>query len=128
MEENKNPNGRPSKYKEEYCQQLLDYFSIEHFKENGKGEEFPMFIGFARSLKVNIDTLHEWRKVHPSFSEAYKTAKSFQEHMLVNNSLLNRYNPYFAQFILKNGHGYRDKQEIEQTVQEIKINKQDETL
>ena len=39
---------------------------------------------------------------------------------IVNNSLKGSYNGSFAQFLLKNNYGYRDKQEVEQT-NEIKV-------
>lgn len=58
------PNiGRPSKYKQEYCQML-----IEHMKDG------LSFESFAAIISVNRDTLHEWVKVHSDFSEAKKTA------------------------------------------------------
>lgn len=52
-------NGRPTKYKPEYCAQL-----IEHMKE---GYSFEAFAGL---ICVSIDSLYEWTKVHPDFSEA----------------------------------------------------------
>ena len=59
--------GRPTKYKEEYCQKL-----IEHMAE---GYSFDSFAGI---VEVNIDTLYEWAKVHKDFSDAKNigTAKS----------------------------------------------------
>lgn len=51
--------GRPSLYKPEYCDQLIDHMS--------KGFSFESFAGIA---SVNPDTLYEWAKKHDSFSEA----------------------------------------------------------
>ena len=56
-------NGRPTKYKPEYCQMLIEHMA--------QGLSFETF---AAVIKVNQDTLHEWVKVHPSFSEAKKVA------------------------------------------------------
>lgn len=56
--------GRPSKYKEEYCQQL-----IAHMAEGYSYESF------AGKIKVNTDTLNEWVKVHPEFSVAKKDGR-----------------------------------------------------
>lgn len=59
--------GRPTKYKEEYCQMLIDHMS--------EGYSFDSFAGI---VEVNIDTLYEWAKVHAKFSDAKNigTAKS----------------------------------------------------
>lgn len=48
-----------SKYKPEYCEKL-----IEHMES---GYSYQSFAGVVR---VNKDTLYEWEKTHPEFSEA----------------------------------------------------------
>lgn len=55
--------GRPTKYKEEYCEQLIEHMS-----------EGLSFESFGAVIDVNSDTLHEWVKVHPVFSDAKKMA------------------------------------------------------
>lgn len=55
--------GRPSKYKPEYCQGLIDHM--------GAGLSFE---SFAAVIRVHRDTLFEWDKVHPEFSDAKKIA------------------------------------------------------
>ncbi len=75
-----NNRGRPSKYKPEYCEQL-----IEHMEQ---GYSFDSFAGI---VEVNIDTLYEWTKVHEEFSEAKKVAFSkcqvFWEKIGIDNIL-----------------------------------------
>jgi hypothetical protein len=56
--------GRPSKYDPSYCQGLVD-----HMKQGLSFETYAAVIG------VNQDTLHEWVKVHPAFSEAKKEGR-----------------------------------------------------
>lgn len=123
--------GRPSKYKPEYCKTLIDYFSVEPYREieinhrNKKGDEWtaielrandlPMFGMFAVSIGVNQDTLHEWKKVHAEFSEAFKIAKELQENFLAINTLLGLYNSTFAIFTAKNILGWRDQKHLEHT-------------
>jgi len=46
---------------------------------------------------------------------AIKKAKSTIEQRIYKNALNNKYNPTMAIFGLKNNHGWKDKQEIEQT-------------
>lgn len=51
--------GRPSKYEERFCEELIDHMA--------SGLSFESFAG---KIEVNQDTLHEWAKNHPEFSEA----------------------------------------------------------
>ena len=59
----KRPVGRPTKYKPEYCEML-----IEHMKQGFSFETFGAVIG------VNKDTLYEWAK-SGDFSDAKKMAE-----------------------------------------------------
>lgn len=55
----KNAGGRPSLYREEYCEQL-----IEHMKD-GRGYD-----AFAGVIRVGIRTIHDWEKNHPAWADA----------------------------------------------------------
>ena len=122
--------GRPTKYDEKYCEQIIDYFKVpptivdykrEYYRDGTlksefpiiRGNTFPTFQGFADEIDVNIDTLNEWGKVHPEFSEAYTRAKQLQESIWLTNGMNNLYNAQFAQFFGKNCLGYKDKSEVE---------------
>lgn len=59
----KRKEGRPTLYRPEYCDRL-----ILHCK---KGLSYEAFAGV---VDVCVDTLYEWEKVHPKFSEAKKKA------------------------------------------------------
>lgn len=65
----KRPVGRPSKYKQEYCKMLVD-----HLRVGDSYETFPATIyeKYGYEAAVHVDTLYEWEKVHPEFSEAKK--------------------------------------------------------
>lgn len=54
--------GRPTDYKPEYCQMLIDHMA----------EGFS-FESFAAVVKVNRDTLYNWVAIHPDFSDAKKS-------------------------------------------------------
>ena len=59
----KRPNqpgaGRPTLYKPEYCQLATNYCLMGATDAE-----------LARYFEVNEDTVHEWKKVHPEFSES----------------------------------------------------------
>ena len=128
--EEKNKGGAPSKYKKEYCEEIVKHFRVppiiveykrEYFQNGNlksetpliRGNTFPTFQGFADKIGVHVDTLNEWCKVHEEFSEAYARAKQLQENIWLTNGMNNYYNAQFAQFFGKNCLGYKDKQEIE---------------
>jgi hypothetical protein len=56
--------GRPTKYKAEYCEQL-----VEHMREG------QSFWTFAAKIEVTWETLSEWCRVHQDFSEAKKLGR-----------------------------------------------------
>jgi len=60
--------GRPSKYKKSYCKRIV---------ELSKEGQLPIM--WCADLMVSKQTLHEWRGVHPEFSDAYDLAKSIAE-------------------------------------------------
>ena len=120
--------GQPTKYKSEYCQQLIDYFSIEPLEiireqeiigsEGGKyisrrlPQRFPWFEGFARKIGVHRNTLKNWCAEHPEFAEAYDTAKDLQREFIVDVALSGAAPPSFAIFTMKNVCGWRDERDL----------------
>lgn len=112
----KHAGGRPTKYKPEYCQGIIAYFDIKPYKnETGKGKkvanDLRFLSQFARSVGVCHETLHEWCKIYPEFSAAYKKAKDMQREHLITCGLLGFYNPAAFIFTAKNIAGMRDKTE-----------------
>lgn len=57
--------GRPTKYKPEYCMQLMQHLKL--------GRSFD---SFAAEILVNPDTLYEWAKTNRDFSEAKKIGET----------------------------------------------------
>lgn len=120
--------GQPTKYKPEYCQQLIDYFSIEPLEiireqeitgtEGGKyvsrrlPQRFPWFEGFARKIGVHRNTLKNWCAEYPEFAEAYETAKDLQREFLVDIGLSGATSASFAIFTMKNVCGWRDERDL----------------
>lgn len=129
--------GRPTKYKPEYCQKLIDFFDKEvyedvklpHYGKDGslKWEDIkrmpnklPTIVDFAKSIKVGTNTVRDWkRKKHPSYQEAfsvaYAYAKELQKNFIIQNGLQGLYNPGFAIFVAKNITDMKDVQENKHT-------------
>jgi len=122
--------GRPTKYKPEYCQKLIEYFDqplyinvpIEKMSASGAvkvieervANDMPTFEGFAvRELKVDPDTVIEWTKKHPDFHGAYRIAKGIQQQFISTHSLGGRYNAGFAKFFAINNLGMKDSSHVE---------------
>lgn len=110
--------GAPTKYKPEYCKQMLDYFSVTIFKSNSGFKKeynyFPSFQGFAaRELKVTHKTLLNWCKEFPEFLQAYNVCKELQEQILLDGGLTGSYNPIFTKFVMNSvSDTFKEKVEI----------------
>lgn len=78
--EEKKPFGRPSKYKDHYPELLLEHMA--------KGHSYKSFVAvimreqMKAGVKIphlNLDTLYNWEKLFPDFSEAKKAGRMAQE-------------------------------------------------
>jgi hypothetical protein len=121
--------GRPSLYREEYCQQLVDYFTVEEYTEREvtvtkkDGSEFTRFVqeptplrfleDFAWDIGVSFRTLERWTERYPDFRRAYTRAKELQKAHLIKNATAGRFDARFAIFTAKNITSMRDKTEVE---------------
>lgn len=100
--------GRPTKYKPEHCQMLIDHMKTGY-----------SFESFAAVINVNKDTIYEWSNSQPEFSEAKKIAFSlnllFWEKMGMqgmwesNDKEATKLNTALYIFSMKARHGWTDK-------------------
>lgn len=104
--------GRPTKYKPEYCQQIIDFFSDNNNK-------LPFFSAFARTIGIPEETVIDWQDQDEDFRRAYKICKDIQKEKLIEGGLSGKYNPTFAIFTAKNLTDMKDQVE---TTHNVNIN------
>ena len=110
MTQEKRPVGRPTKYKQEYCDMV-----IEHMSEGAS------LTSFAASIDVSRSTIDNWMSENPEFLEAVKIAKAkcgqWWEQLGRSNAITGQGNATLVIFGLKNmaPDEWREKQEIVQT-------------
>lgn len=116
--------GRPSKYKPEYCEMLY-----EHLAEGYSVRSF------GGRIRVCEDTLYEWFKVYPEFSETKKEGvlaglySYEQDCKKMYKGEFEGGNATALVWFGKNRHGWTDKQEVNQSTEiKISIDKEDAKL
>jgi hypothetical protein len=103
-----NAGGRPTKYKVEYCEMV-----VEHMKDGAS------LTSFAASIGVHRGTINEWIDQHLEFSEAIKRGKAacsaWWEALGRKNASEGGGNATLVIFGLKNmgREDWRDRQDIE---------------
>lgn len=105
------PAGRPSKYKETYCNEVITHMS-----------EGASLTSFAAEIGVCRDTISEWVATHPEFSAAVKKGKAkcaawWEKQGRLGATGLANTNPTLVIFGLKNmaGDDWRDRKDIDHT-------------
>ncbi|ECL0379373.1 hypothetical protein PT754_000711 [Campylobacter coli] len=110
--------------KEELVSKIESYFNERVVLKETK--ESVIFapktkVGLAVHLGISMQTLNEWEK-DKDFGEIVANAKQRCEMDILNHSLIGTYTPSVSMFLLKNQHGYVDKQEVvSDNVQKIEI-------
>lgn len=117
--------GRPTAYKPEYVEKMLEFFDrepsidkkIPHYDKDGNikwedikrmANKLPTLIDFAKSINFHPMVVYRWLEKHPEFSEAYNMAKEYQKWFLIQNGLDGGYNSLFAKFVLINISDMKD--------------------
>ncbi len=125
-------NKAACKYKDEYCDMLIDFFNqpatrVEYKETYYKGEltsrvpivvatEYPTFELFAAKLGVSVRTLKNWCEQDRRFADYYARAKEIQLGKLTSMAVTGLYNPVYAKFEAVNNHNKKDKSEVEQKI------------
>lgn len=115
----KHAGGRPTKYKSEYCQGIIDFFTVQTYRQvltketikaSGeivreymeRGGDLKFLSQYARNIGVTHDCMLKWCNVHPEFLLAYNAAKDLQKEHLIQNGVQGNFNPAFTIFTAKN--------------------------
>jgi preprotein translocase subunit Sec63 len=113
--------GGQSKYKPEYCEEMLEYFNRGLYKETktfNKKElnDLPTFQYYSAVIRsITHQTLLNWAAEHKEFGEVFNKCKKIQENILVQGGISRAYDPGFVKFIL-NSVSDTFKEKIEHTV------------
>ena len=105
--------GRPTKYRKEMCEEVIRF----------------MAQGFSKAecsahLGISEETFHQWKKSKPEFSEAVKEGSRQSSlwwakiGMAGMTGKVPGFNATVWIFNMKNRHGWADKTEVAQTVEQ----------
>ncbi|SOE66844.1 hypothetical protein SAMN05414139_02920 [Burkholderia sp. D7] len=135
MTHEREPRGRPSLYRPEYCEAIRAFFNIEVERVNvvtisdafGATESierrvlntFPTLTRFAESVGVSRATLGRWAsgknkdgtEKYPEFANAFEISRGLQTALLIEGALSGAYDARVAIMTLKNVCGWRDRPE-----------------
>lgn len=98
------PGGRPVEYNDAILAKAKDYL-INHESE---GDLVPSIAGLADNLKKHRDTLYDWAKKYPEFSDTLDEIETKQHRKLLSGGLKGDMNATIVKLMLHN-HGYSDK-------------------
>ena len=139
----KKKNGRPTKYKARFCDDLIKFFDIEpweereipHYDKSGKKDEkgksivvwtdikilpvrMPTLRGFAKKMGIGIRTVYDWidekhQSYQKEFSQAFTCAKDIRKDWLVDLGLSGSAPPASFKFVAVNVTDMRDQTDVE---------------
>ncbi|GBD34471.1 hypothetical protein HRbin35_00193 [bacterium HR35] len=99
--------GRPTKYSKELLEKAFDY--AENYRNYG--DVIPCIGGLALVLGVHKDTIYEWAKRYPEFSDMLKILHTKQVKILINLGLVGKVNTAIVKLLLAK-QGYTERQEL----------------
>jgi len=114
--------GAPSKYKEEYLDEITDYVKecAEKYKQD-KEVELPTREGLANRLGVVVKTLTNWGERNEDFLLALEKLDGFQKNELINKGLAGLYNATITKLLLSSNHGMAEQTKTDVTTKGEKI-------
>jgi hypothetical protein len=77
------PAGRPTDYKPEVIDEINEYLK----SATPENQQIPTIERIALNLGIHRDTLYEWAKVHPEFSDTIEKVKATQKDLLIQTGI-----------------------------------------
>jgi len=102
---------RPTKYNDEILEKAEDY--IKNYI--AYGDQIPMIDGLALELGIHRDTINDWEKKYPEFSDIVRGLMTKQGRVLMNGSLSGEFREKTATLALSSNHGLVIKSETDIT-------------
>jgi len=102
---------RPSKYNDKILEKAEDY--IKNYIKYG--DKIPMIDGLALELGIHRDTVNDWERKYPEFSDIVRTLMTHQGRKLMNGSLSGEFRERTATLALSSNHGLVIKTETDIT-------------
>jgi len=99
--------GRPTKYDPAFIG-MVDQYLTGATRDN---MHLPKVESFAKFIGVHKDTLYEWGKLYPEFSDALKRIMQEQAERLIDDGIYGgkEVNATIVKLLLQNNHGMREK-------------------
>lgn len=105
------PAGRPTDYNKDTVKKVQEYLDSCRDIKIGKNQfdvNLPTTEGLALYLGIHRDTLYEWARNHPEFSDIFDRCKQEQANRVINGSMAGKYNPLISKLLLGK-HGYKEQ-------------------
>ena len=102
--------GRPTKYDPLFPDKVDEYLATV-----GKEQmHLPKIESFAIFLDVSKDTLYEWAKLYPEFSDALKKIMVYQGEQLIDDGIYGgkEVNATIVKLLLQNNHGMKERKDL----------------
>lgn len=126
-----NKKGRPTLYSPEINDLAQEYLCLcedtEIARDSGQRTEYklnvklPTVEGLSVYLNVSRDTIYEWAKHYPEFSDTLDELKARQADKLINQGLAGNYNSTIAKLMLSSNHGMREKSDVTSNEKDINV-------
>lgn len=106
MAKSKKLVGRPTKYSPAVFDKIEEYLSMCGREQTS----LPTVEGLAMKLDVTTETIYQWAKKYPGFSDTIKKIAERQKQQLMDDGMYGgkEVNAAMAIFLLKVNHGMRD--------------------
>ena len=112
--------GRPTKYTPETINKINEYIE-EAIPQNMK---IPTVEGIALKLGISKETLYQWAKKRPEFSDALAELKMKQKECLTEIGIFGgkEINASIVQLLLKINHGMTESTPLASNVENMQVN------